>query len=245
MPLRFRPRRPAPKRRVETRALAVEGLDAPLELRINPRATRLSLKLDPAHGGARVVVPPGVAEGQVRDFVLRHMGWLAPRLAAIPLRRPFEDGATVPFRGQPHSILHEPERRLAVRREEGVLRVGGEAAHLPRRVTDFLKRKAKGELAARSHAMAERLSVTIRAVTVRDTRSRWGSCSADGRLSYCWRLIMAPDWVIDYVAAHEVAHRIEMNHGPRFWALVESLDPNVAAARAWLKAEGGRLHLYG
>jgi predicted metal-dependent hydrolase len=123
--------------------------------------------------------------------------------------------------------------------------VKGDPAHLARRVRDHLRQLAARELAQRARACAERIDKKIARITVRDTKSRWGSCSASGALSFSWRLIMAPDSVIDYVVAHEVAHLVEMNHGPRFWRLVRTLVPDAAAPRAWLKRHRARLFSYG
>jgi predicted metal-dependent hydrolase len=105
--------------------------------------------------------------------------------------------------------------------------------------------KARNEFACRARGLSARIGREVARINIRDTKSRWGSCSGRGNLSFSWRLIFAPEWVIDYVVAHEVAHLAEMNHGPRFWRLVESLSPDSAAARAWLKRHRSRLFSYG
>ena len=128
---------------------------------------------------------------------------------------------------------------------EGEIRVRGDPAHLARRVRDHLAALARDELARRARPLAAHVGCTIARVTVRDTRSRWGSCSASGNLSFSWRLIFAPEEVVDYVVAHEVAHLAEMNHGPRFWRLVERLAPGNAGPRAWLDRHRARLLSYG
>jgi predicted metal-dependent hydrolase len=117
--------------------------------------------------------------------------------------------------------------------------------HLARRVRDYLVAQARSELASRARRLAARIGHNVARVSVRDTKSRWGSCSGRGNLSFSWRLILVPEPVIDYVVAHEVAHLAEMNHGPRFWRLVESLSPDSAAPRAWLKRHRNRLLSYG
>jgi predicted metal-dependent hydrolase len=227
------------------RTLAVAGIDAPVEVRVSARARRLTLRVDPADGLVRVVVPRGLRQADVAAFVARHGDWLRARLAALPPPLPFADGATVPYLGVDHVIRHAPAETRTLSRGEGVILVGGAPEHLPRRVADWLKREAKRELTARAHAHAARLDARVASVTIRDTRSRWGSCSAGGRLNFSWRLILAPETVLDYVAAHEVAHLKEMNHGPRFWALVDRLHPDVDRCRAWLKRHGSALHRYG
>jgi len=112
-------------------------------------------------------------------------------------------------------------------------------------VRDHLVAAAQAELALRARRLAARIGHEVTRVNVRDTKSRWGSCSGQRNLSFSWRLILAPEPVLNYVAAHEVAHLAEMNHGPRFWRLVESLAPGSAAQRAWLKRHRDRLLSYG
>lgn len=229
-----------------TRPLPVAGLPpGVLVLRESPRATRLTLRVDAARDLIQVVVPRGVDEAEAARFVSRHADWILARLAAMPPRRPFEDGAVIPFLGTGHAIRHDPGLRGGTRREAGEIRVGGRPEFLARRVRDFLKAEARRALAERARAKAALIGAEVVGVGVRDTRSRWGSCSADGRLSFSWRLILAPDAVFDYVVAHEVAHLREMNHGSRFWRLAARLTADVEGPRAWLKANGARLLRYG
>jgi predicted metal-dependent hydrolase len=122
------------------------------------------------------------------------------------------------------------------------LRVGGGQDHVRRRIRDFLKREARRDLAEAVARHTATLGRPAESMTLKDTTSRWGSCTSDGRLSFSWRIVMAPPLVIDYLAAHEVAHLQEMNHGPRFWALCNRLCPQTPAARAWLKEHGTLLH---
>lgn len=225
--------------------LVVPGLDLPLVLRRSARARRITLKLDPAEALLRVTAPPKVKVAEIARFVARHADWARSRLARLPGPVPFADGAVVPVLGQPHRIRHDAGGRGAVRRDAGVLIAGGRAEHLARRITDYLKGEAVRELKPRAADRADKLGVRVTHVGVRDTRTRWGSCSRAGRLSFCWRLILAPEPVLDYVVAHEVAHLVEMNHSDRFWALVRRLDPQMETARAWLKLHGSGLHRYG
>lgn len=225
--------------------LAITGLDRPVALRRNARARRLSLKLDPASGEVVVVAPLRVPPQVIADFVNRHAEWVRRRRAAMPVRTRFLPGAEVPVLGVPHRIIHDPAAGRGVRCADGELRVGGPAEHLGPRLAAWLQAEARRQLLARSRAAALRLGVTVAAVSVRDTRSRWGSCASSGRLSYSWRLLLAPEAVLDYVVAHEVAHLVEMNHSARFWAVVDRLHPDADRCRAWLKAKGQDLHLYG
>jgi predicted metal-dependent hydrolase len=162
---------------------------------------------------------------------------------------PFAHGTMLPLRGRLHRIEHRRGARGTVWVEdhgtERLLCVAGGEAHVPRRVRDYLKREAKRDLEAASRLAAQALGVAFTRVSVRDQTSRWGSCSSTGVLSYSWRLILAPPFVLDYLAAHEVAHLLEMNHSRRFWRLVDRICPEMDRAKAWLNAHGSDLHRYG
>ncbi|WP_306027766.1 M48 family metallopeptidase [Stappia sp. MMSF_3263] len=220
-----------------------------IELRRNANARRYILRL-PATGGDPVLTVP--AKGTLataRDFAERQRDWLAAQLDRRPDAVAFVAGGIVPLRGEQHRIVAAGGLRGLVRigeqAGEAVLHVPGAPEHLARRLTDWLKREARQDLERAVELHAGALGHRHAGITLRDTRSRWGSCTSDGRLSFSWRLVLAPPFILDYVAAHEVAHLAEMNHGPRFWALCRRLAPRTEEARGWLRREGGRLHLYG
>lgn len=228
------------------RRIRALGLAAPVAIRISPRARRLSLRVDAALPGVELVLPRRAPAAAAFDFVARHRGWIAARIAALPAARLLADGATVPVLGVPHRIRRISEPAAApVTIADGEIRVRGEPAHLPRRVIDHLKALARRELGRRARELAARVGKTITRIGVRDPKSRWGSCSSKGALSFSWRLILAPEPVLQYVVAHEVAHLVEMNHSPRFWRVVAGLVPNVPAARAWLRRHRMELMSYG
>jgi predicted metal-dependent hydrolase len=230
---------------VRRRALALD-LGAPLLIRVNPRARRLLLRVDAADRAVELVLPRGVSAESGLRFLRAQRVWIATRLAALPRLVPFVEGAIVPVLGTPHRIRRESDPHAPpVTRLDGEIRVRGDPAHLARRVRDYLIGVARQEMTRRARLLAERIGRQITRVTVRDTTSRWGSCSATGCLSFSWRLILAPESVLDYVVAHEVAHLAEMNHGPRFWRLVRSLTPDHDGPRAWLNRHRGRLFAYG
>jgi predicted metal-dependent hydrolase len=256
MLFRLRPSRPAPASRpvaptkaepTEVSVMLPSG-EVSVQLKRNPRARRYTLRLRTATRDVVLTMP---ARGSLKEavaFAHRQAEWIEARLARLSPAIAFVPGALVPIRGIPHRIVHEPDMRGTVwtgRGDEPLLHVAGETAHVARRVTDFLKREAKRDLVEASQRHARRLGVTISRVTLRDTKSRWGSCSTNGSLSYSWRLIFAPAFVLDYLAAHEVAHRREMNHGQGFWDTVDRLFPDRHAAEAWLKKNGPELHRYG
>ena len=231
-----------------------EGVGAPVTIRVSRRARRITLRVMGAERGVELVLPRGVPIQRGLAFLTAQRGWIAARLGALPRPVPFAEGTIIPVLGVPHRLRHievsargrehdpaAPRVTIA----DGEIRVEGEAAAFARAVRDHLVALARSELARRSQACAARLGRQAARVGVRDTKSRWGSCSAADNLSFCWRLILAPESVLDYVVAHEVAHLLEMNHSPRFWRLVHSLHPDGAAARAWLKAHRAQLLAYG
>ena len=221
-----------------------------VRLRRHRQARRYTLRIHAVTREVVLTMPPRGSLKEARAFAQKHGGWIAARLMRLPDAAPFAHGTVLPLRGLDHRIVHRREQRGTVWVESGaegehLLCVAGAAPHLPRRVSDFLKREAKAELERASRQAAEALGVAVRRVAIRDQSSRWGSCSTTGVLSYSWRLILAPPFVLDYLAAHEVAHLIEMNHSRRFWRLVEKICPDVGRAKAWLNAHGADLHRYG
>jgi predicted metal-dependent hydrolase len=221
-------------------------LDSPVSVRVSPRARRIGLRIDAAERRVELVLPRGIPASHGLRFLASKRGWIVARLAVLPQPVPFADGAIVPVLGAPHRIRREFDGGAApVAIVGGEIRVRGDAMHLARRVRDYLRDMARRELGRRARRLAARIGHNVARVNVRDTKSRWGSCSGRGNLSFSWRLILAPEAVIDYVVAHEVAHLVEMNHGPRFWRLVESLSPGSAGARAWLKRHRAYLFCYG
>jgi predicted metal-dependent hydrolase len=220
--------------------IALPGGAAQVEWRRSARARRVSLRVDPREGHIVVTLPPRTARQAGMALLMNHAAWVVARLAALPSAVPFADGAVVPLHGVAHRIRHDPAARL-VRVEAGEIVVGGAPEFVARRVADFYRAEARRVLSALVLQKAASAALRPRRVSVKDTSSRWGSCAADRSLAFSWRLVMAPPFVQDYVAGHEVAHLRHMNHGPRFWALVGQLTPHSAAAMAWLKREGPAL----
>jgi predicted metal-dependent hydrolase len=232
----------------DTVTVDLEGKTVTVAVRSPPQARRYALRL-PVKGDQPVLTIPRTGRlDEALDFLDRHRPWLAARLAARPQRLHFADGAIIPLRGRDHAICATGQARGGVRLVEGdppVIEIAGQPEFVARRLTDFLKREAKADLLAATRRHAEALGVTFATVTVKDTVSRWGSCSAAGVIAYSWRIILAPPAVLDYLAAHEVAHLREMNHSIRFWRIVARLCPAWQEGRKWLKHHGHRLHLYG
>ena len=209
--------------------------------RRHAQARRITLRIDARAGQVVVTLPKRAGRSAGLALLRQNAGWVTERLAALPANVPFADGGTVTIDGVSHAIRHSPDLSGGAWLDGSVLQVSGDIAFLPRRVSDFLRTEARRRFAAQAMAKAGQAGLPVRRVTVKDTRSRWGSCTADGVLMFCWRLLMAPPHVQDYVVAHEVAHLRHMDHGPDFWALTDSLSPHRKQASAWLTKEGTRL----
>jgi predicted metal-dependent hydrolase len=238
----------APKLSAAAVLVEIGGATSAVPVRRSARARRLILRIDPASGGAVVTVPAGVRMLEVERFVGRHAGWIAARLSRVPPPAPFRDGAIIPLRGEPSRIVHRPGRGLIMADDSfGEMRivVPGAAEHLVRRLGDWLKREARRDICEAVERHAGRLGRRPSAVRIGDPASRWGSCSSRGVLAFSWRLVLAPPVVLDYLAAHELAHLAEMNHGPAFWRLVADLHPDHVPSRAWLRRNGPALHAVG
>ncbi|MCK2168633.1 M48 family metallopeptidase [Thalassospira xiamenensis] len=217
----------------------------PVRLRPSARATRLKLRIDPAFDGVEIVVPNGISRKTAISMLYQHGDWVTAHMSRLPERVQFVPGAWVPFMGNEHAIRTIPDAKRGVWAEAGVIWVSGLPEHTNRRVSDWLKKQAKLEISPRAHAYAERIGKKVNRISLKDTRTRWGSCSSNGNLSFSWRLVLAPEDVLDYVVAHEVAHLQELNHSARFWAVVENLYGPSKKQQHWLKKNGSALHRYG
>lgn len=226
------------------------GTCYPVAVRRRATARRITLRVSSATGEIVLTLPERTALAAAQAFADSHGAWIAARVAKLPERVAFVPGAMVPLRGVPHRILHwstTSGATLATTEPDGtpVIAVSCGLPHVARRVRDFLEAEARRDLTEAVARHAGALGRTPKRLTVRDTRSRWGSCSAAGHLNFSWRLIMAPPAVLDYLAAHEVSHLAEMNHSDRFWRVVETLSPGYDEPEAWLKRHGTELHRYG
>lgn len=232
------------KRIVRRELLKIDGRAVELNVRLNTRARRLIVKVHPATGEVMVIAPSRRALDRAVEFAHSEAAWIARQLAQVPSRVTLMPGARIPFRGQEHIIQRSESGPVMLDDDKPVIHVSGRLEHAPRRILDFLKKQAKKELETLAFEHAARIGTKPRRITVRDTASRWGSCSSTRSLSFSWRLIMAPPFVLDYVVAHEVAHLKEMNHGPAFWRIVHDLAGDVRKPQAWLRQHGSALHRY-
>jgi hypothetical protein len=219
-----------------------------LEVVRHARARRMRLSVDPASGRVRLTIPPRASLKQAMAWANEHRGWIDTQRAKLPDGRPFAPGAMIPVEGEDVVIDWSPERSRTTRLVEGELRLicGGPLEGLPRRIETWFKRRALAVLTEETAEFAAKAGVTVSRVAVGDPRGRWGSCASTGAIRYSWRLICAPPHVRRSTVAHEVAHRLHMDHSPAFHAAHRSLlggDP--APARAWLRRHGAALHWVG
>ena len=222
----------------------------PVTIQRHPTSRKFSLRILPCGTRLKVVAPTFVGESEIQDFLVRNRDWVEVRLSqgrTDDAERPFK---TVPLRGQNHELSVQPPAQrprgsASLSLEGNSFRLYCHEDHAQRRVLDFLKREARTELSAKARALAEQERLSVNSVRLKDTRSRWGSCSGKGNLNFSWRLIMAPTFVLDYVVAHEVAHLKHLDHSPAFWRYLDQLTPHRNAAEQWLKANGNTLHAFG
>ena len=238
-----RRRQSAPSRDL---ALQIDGSELPVQVVENSRARRLTLRILPGGKTLKLTVPPHVQQAELQAFLERNKNWVAAKLSRLPKSVKIAEGSTIPYKGVAHKIVHLDRLRGVVEAKtvlgEPTLLVPGEPASIPRKVQAFLKSEARKALNAAVDTHARRLNVRPKTIRITDTTSRWGSCSTTRTLSFSWRIIMAPPPVLDYLAAHEVAHLREMNHSDQFWKLVAELCPAMEQHKIWLKTHGNRLH---
>lgn len=222
--------------------------EIPVEIKRSRRARRLALRLDSKDRLFRLTIPYRFSERKAWRFVEEHRDWMAGRMAELPPAIYLEHGAVIPLLGQEtriHVDIDSHKKRTDIQLTNGLLYVSTNKDDPSSRILRFLKTLAKEKLSALSHDKVEKIGKTISSVTVRDTKSRWGSCSADGSLSYSWRLILAPTASMDYVVAHEVAHLKHLDHSKAFWALNRELADNFIEGQYWIRNNGAELMRYG
>lgn len=213
-----------------------------VHLRRSARARRISLRVSGLDGKVVLTLPTGVREAEALEFAREKADWIRTHLATQPDLVPVVPGMGLPVEGRMRTIHLIPGRRVVL--EPDHLGVPGAADAVGARLTGYLRELARDRLSAASDRFAAQLGRDYRGLTLRDTRSRWGSCSSSGGLNYSWRLILAPPAVLTYVAAHEVAHLAQMNHSPAFWDTVQRLHGPYQTPRAWLRRNGAQLHRY-
>lgn len=216
-----------------------------LYIKISTNTLAKSVKIRLAKDGTVLLTLPKRTPQHIGlSFVRDNLEWIKKQQEKICVPKQFTDQMRLTVLGKPVTICHNPDAKSGVYLNQGVLSVSGERAHLHRRVRDFIKRTAYEYIQAKALKMAAELGEYPTKITLRDTSSRWGSCSSDKHLSFCWKLALAPDYVLDYIIAHEVSHLCEMNHSPSFWATVGRLNVRQADAQIWLRKNGAELQAW-
>lgn len=223
--------------------LNIEGLQVPLKLKRNARAKRIVLRLSRDGSTVQLTLPRRLSEKKAIAFAHTQTEWIAKQLAKKPEPIAFEPDMELSVLGE--GLIFEHHVSRLTKREGDTVYIGGDVEFFSRRVTDYIKKQTRDEFSEMALDLADDLGVHLAAVRLRDTTSRWGSCSQDGTINLSWRLALAPHKVARYVIAHEVAHLEHFDHSPAFWKVVEKLHPNWENERDWLRENGAQLHAYG
>ncbi|MFV0408572.1 MAG: M48 family metallopeptidase [Paracoccus sp. (in: a-proteobacteria)] len=215
--------------------------DIMVSVRRNARARRMTLRVPRSGGDAVLTLPMKASLKAGREFVQSKVDWLRKAVAAMPEPQLVQDGVALPISGHLRQVRALPVKRVQL---QGDLLAVPNGRPVGLSLQAWLRHRTHAALCEAVDRHAGNLGRQPGAMSLRDTRSRWGSCTSDGRLMFSWRLAMAPPEVLDYVAAHEVAHLAHMDHSPRFWAQVEALMPGHAPHRAWLRRHGAELQAW-
>ncbi len=224
-----------------------DDISPDLVLKINPRAKRMALRLDPKKQIINLVVPKRASMRSAYLFALEHKFWIRQKLKELPPSIGFNDGVTIPILGNNTEIdiIYDITLKTTdITLKNNKLTVLTNKIDPTSRIKRFIINLAKDKLTVLSHEKAAQIDKKIISVDVKDTSSRWGSCSQDGKLSYSWRLIFAPEYAFDYVVAHEVAHLIHMDHSPDFWMECKDLSAHYSKGKSWMKRHSDQLIRY-
>jgi predicted metal-dependent hydrolase len=224
--------------------IEIDGRSITITPRRNALARRMVLRAAKNGQGFALTLPRRHSQRAIQEFLQTSAAWMGTQLSKQPPKAALANGVSIMLRGEEVTIQTTGKLRgtVAYNAETRTVTLPGATNHIERRLTDWLKKQALADLRDATMAYATKMDVTYKRIAVRDQKSRWGSCTSDGTLSYSWRLILAPPFVLDYVAAHEVAHLSEMNHGPKFWRLVLTHCKETRRAKVWLKQNGNLLH---
>jgi len=226
-------------------SLKTPKVPLPIKVRRHEKARNIILRVSPTGKELLLTLPSRISHKRGLAFVHAQASWISLQLAQLKTYKdvPIAPGLKLPLFGKECLLVHRPGQRGSLYTGDRLI-LGGEPEHFSRRVQDWIKKEARKRWRPLAVRYAEKIGKSVTALTLRDTRSRWGSCSVDGKLSLCWRLALAPADVAHYVIAHEVAHLKHFDHSPAFWRTVGKLHPNWDAARLWLQQKGKSLHRY-
>lgn len=221
----------------------MKAVDFPsdIEIKMHPRARNMTLRFQPRKQIFVVTKPKRTSQKDIAEFVSIHIDWMKEQRALYPAPAPLKPDEKLLFLGKYHILTHEEAAGVAVRVEGDRLIVACRLSRFERAVQRFLKQQAEAVMLPLVYEKAAQINKKVKTVRFRDTTSRWGSCARDGRLSFSWRIIMAPPETIDYIVAHEVAHLQQFNHSDRFWSLCEKLSKDYEVGKSWLQKNAGLL----
>lgn len=220
------------------------ALNMDIKIIKSPKAKRLTLRIDAKERLPILTIPSRCSAKRAVEFVEMHRAWLEENLQKIPAIKHFENGEKISLMGKEYTINHCPQKRCGVMIEEDNIVVSGSKEFLHRRICDFIKKKAQEQLLKKSQTLANKIGCRVNHVSIKDTKSRWGSCSSLENINYNWRICLAPKYVINYLVAHEVSHLLHQDHSREFWQCVKKLCPDAAKGRLWLKNYGKELYRY-
>lgn len=229
----------------EEQTLELLGQMVKTKIRVNRRARRVILRVDPIEGALNITSPSKRAIPEAIAFARSSAAWICKELATGASANPFQNDGTFPLLGREIRISNDASARRRTKLDGETLHVGGTEEHINRRVVEWLKKEARSNIVTLVDQYTSTLEKDYGRITVRDTKSRWGSCSSDGSLSFSWRIVLAPQPIFDYVVAHECAHLVHLNHSPAFWRVVDSLGVDAKAASIWFDRNGAALHAWG
>ena len=215
--------------------------DFQIQIKRNIRAKRMNLRYDPTTDCAVITLPRFNNENDAIVFVNKNLEWLQKQRVSSPDIIYLAPEQIIPLYGEDHLIKHRPDKTGRVIISSNEIIVGGHVAGFSVRLENYLKKQTRQKIEPLADSMSQRINKSFKRIQIRDTISRWGSCSSSGNLSFSWRLVMTPPSILEYVVAHEIAHLKEMNHSPAFWDVVDRLVPNAKQSRRWLRSEGKKL----
>ncbi len=221
-----------------------QEIDFPIKVIKSSKCKRLTLRIDIKKRIPVMTIPKFCSSKKAINFAISNQEWIEKSLNQLPQAKPFEDGDKFCFLGNIITIKHSPEQKAGVFIKNNILYVSGEAEFLSRRVKDFIKKQAQTHLLELSRTMAKKIDCEVKRVAIKDTKSRWGSCSSLNNINYNWRIVLAPIEVINYLVAHEVSHLKHKNHHTEFWQCVKNLCPQTDFGKEWLKENSNLLHIY-
>lgn len=224
------------------------GLERHVKLRRDKRAKRMALRLDPANRCVHFVLPSHASSVKAQAFIDSHRQWVMDRIEELPEFIPFEHGSVIPVLGRDVEIVvvrSDKRKSTHIELQDHVLYVETNLEDYEPRIKRFLKKVAREYLTDILEEKTAKIDRAAKKIQIRDTKSRWGSCSTEGGISLSWRLIFAPLSAMDYVVAHEAAHLIHMNHSKQFWSLCEKLSLSYDEGKKWMREHGYTLHSFG